>query len=122
MCGGLNGWAMTSLACTSSVQVAACAEAGIPDELLQRWAFISAERDTLVQRACLEERSSGVCSWMMVAFWTASWTEDARRRRFVEMRMLMRVSDDGSCKKEVELILVEVNCEESRNDGSCARS
>lgn len=50
---------------------------------------------------------------MIVAVWTAEWMEGARRRRFVEMRVLMMSED--LCEE------VEVDCE-SRNEGRCARS
>jgi hypothetical protein len=68
----------------------------------------------------LEERSSGVCSWIIVAVWRAAGRVLARRRRFVEMRVSMREEEvQLECESEGD---GDAGCDESRKEGRCRRS
>lgn len=70
----------------SGAQLAAWADAAIPEELLQRWVEGPVRVDISFQRACLEAVISGLCSWMMVAFWMADGRFLARWSREVLIR------------------------------------
>lgn len=91
ICGGLKGWTTRRRDAVVEGEVEACLLAAIPEELLQRCASGSAERETSDQRDCLEDRISGDCSWMIVAFSRAEDREEVIRSRLVERRVSTRL-------------------------------
>lgn len=100
MCGGLYG-------CTTSTRdlsfiFSDCADAGIPEVLLQRSAVGGACVSMSAHRDCLKGRFSGPDSWMMVAFWSAegrSWAmvmEDSEESRGLLLLLGVGGKKDGS--------------------------